>query len=121
LRHALKGHVVVEAFKRGWERLSNRPENLDYRLQPFGEHFSDHHPSDHVSLLRYGHMEPDYAPLGRLWPNREHESNWLKGLICFVGFHRWHTVRVRGSDFDFCLWCPRIRTYVESPQRQNKT
>jgi len=23
LRHALKGHVVVEAFERGWERLSN--------------------------------------------------------------------------------------------------
>ncbi len=23
LRHALKGHVVVEAIERGWERLSN--------------------------------------------------------------------------------------------------
>ncbi|SPE24557.1 hypothetical protein SBA2_20030 [Acidobacteriia bacterium SbA2] len=23
LRHALKGHVVVEAFERGWERFSN--------------------------------------------------------------------------------------------------
>lgn len=55
-------------------------------------------------------MEPDLAPLGKLWPNREHESNWLKGLICAVGFHRWHTLKVGNTTFDFCRWCPEIRS-----------
>jgi len=56
-------------------------------------------------------MDPDLAPLGRLWPHREHESNWLKGLLCAVGFHRWHTLMIGtpASAIDFCRWCPEIR------------
>jgi hypothetical protein len=54
-------------------------------------------------------MEPGLAPLGRLWPNRQHESNWLKSLICALGFHRLHTLKFDGSAFDFCRWCPEIR------------
>jgi len=42
-----------------------------------------------------------------------HESNWLKNLVCAVGFHRWQTLKAgpSGSDFDFCRWCPEIRPY----------
>jgi hypothetical protein len=29
------------------------------------------------------------ASLARLWPNRVHESNWLKTLACWLGLHRW--------------------------------
>ena len=28
--------------------------------------------------------------LRRLWPNRQHESNWLKNLLCRFGMHRWY-------------------------------
>jgi hypothetical protein len=63
-----------------------------------------------------GMMEPDLAPLGRLWPNREHESNWLKSLLCAVGFHRWHTLKVDGLAFDFCRCCPDIRRHALYPK-----
>jgi len=46
-------------------------------------------------------MESDLPPLARLWPNREHESNWLKALICALGFHRWHTLTIRQLGFRF--------------------
>jgi hypothetical protein len=63
-------------------------------------------------------MEPDLRALGRLWPNREHESNWLKGLLCSLGIHRWHTlifeIAAAPSSLDFCRWCPEIRRYRAS-------
>src|SRR5580700_2913599 len=73
--------------------------------------------SDPVTIR---HMEPDLAPLGRLWPNREHESNWLKDLICAAGFHRWHTLRFEGAAFDFCRWCPEIRRPAPHSKGQTK-
>jgi hypothetical protein len=58
-------------------------------------------------------VEPDLTTLGRLWPNREHESNWLKALFCSFGVHRWHTltldISAMPSHFDFCRWCPKIK------------
>lgn len=27
--------------------------------------------------------------LAKLWPNRLHESNWFKNLLCYLGLHRW--------------------------------
>jgi hypothetical protein len=59
-------------------------------------------------------MSPEaLRALGRLWPNREHESNWLKALFCALGFHRWHTLSIEvsttSSQFDFCRWCPEIK------------
>jgi hypothetical protein len=55
----------------------------------------------------------DLAALGRLWPHRQHESNWLKALLCAAGFHRWHTLTLTFSPmalpFDFCRWCSEVR------------
>jgi hypothetical protein len=63
-------------------------------------------------------MTDDLAALGRLWPNREHESNWLKALFCAAGFHRWYTLTLNFSQvaasFDFCRWCPEIRRHRKS-------
>ena len=54
--------------------------------------------------------------LRRLWPNREHESNWLKALLCAMGLHRWHTLTLGNpgeeSRFDFCRYCPEVRRHV---------
>ena len=51
--------------------------------------------------------------LARLWPNREHESNWLKALLCRFGMHRWHTVNLGKEDPQngavFCRWCSEIK------------
>jgi hypothetical protein len=53
------------------------------------------------------------ASLARLWPNRTHEANWMKQLLCSAGLHRWHSVQVpwTGSTLRcrFCRWCPRVR------------
>jgi len=51
------------------------------------------------------------AGLARLWPNREHESNWLKALLCSLGLHRWHKVTQccdGQNEIEFCRWCPKI-------------
>jgi len=34
------------------------------------------------------------ASLARLWPNREHESSWLKNLLCSLGIHRWQELDI---------------------------
>lgn len=51
--------------------------------------------------------------LARLWPNREHESNWLKALCCRLGRHRWHVVTLEVGDLrknvEFCRWCPKMK------------
>ncbi len=51
--------------------------------------------------------------LRRLWPNRQHESNWLKNLLCRLGMHRWHHLDLDRLDSnegaDFCRWCPMIK------------
>jgi hypothetical protein len=72
-------------------------------------------------LLAYRRMDPDLTPLRRLWPNREHESNWLKGLLCAIGFHRWHTLMIGApaSAIDFCRWCPDIRRHPGPQHRRN--
>jgi hypothetical protein len=36
------------------------------------------------------------ASLDRLWPNRVHESNWLKTLACWLGLHRWYEMSLEG-------------------------
>ena len=49
----------------------------------------------------------------RLWPNRVHESNWLKNVVCALGIHRWHRLRIGDapatSSRDFCRWCSKIK------------
>jgi hypothetical protein len=67
-------------------------------------------------------MSPEAAAsLRRLWPNREHESNWLKALLCALGFHRWHTLTIEVSSvsaqFYFCRWCPEVRRHAVFPQQ----
>jgi hypothetical protein len=51
--------------------------------------------------------------LARLWPNRVHESNWVKSLLCRLGFHRWQEMQFGPSvalqKARFCRWCPEIK------------
>jgi hypothetical protein len=54
------------------------------------------------------------ASLARLWPNRTHESNWMKDLLCGLGLHRWHRLDVPGPhsttiQSSFCRWCPKVK------------
>jgi hypothetical protein len=51
----------------------------------------------------------DLRALARLWPNRTHESNWCKAALCALGAHRWYSMKVRGVQFSFCRWCPKIK------------
>jgi hypothetical protein len=47
--------------------------------------------------------------LQRLWPNRTHESNWLKDAICAVGFHRWYPLEIATLKCSFCRWCAKVK------------
>jgi hypothetical protein len=51
--------------------------------------------------------------LEKLWPNRRHESNWLKDVLCAMGFHRWYLIDLStlpsGAKYSFCRWCPKIK------------
>jgi hypothetical protein len=57
--------------------------------------------------------QPDLASLARLWPNRTHESNWLKDAICALGFHRWYLLDGTNSGSivkcSFCRWCTKVK------------
>jgi hypothetical protein len=49
--------------------------------------------------MRVGEAKPEttgipVASLARLWPNRQHESNWLKNLLYCLGMHRWHELDI---------------------------
>jgi hypothetical protein len=61
----------------------------------------------------------DWNALRRLWPNRNHESNWIKDFICRLGFHRWHPVEVPSPGHVisclYCRWCPEIKVCQISP------
>ena len=50
--------------------------------------------------------------LARLWPNRQHESNAVTGLLCRVGIHHWRrldtSLLAPGRDVRFCFWCSKI-------------
>jgi hypothetical protein len=57
-----------------------------------------------------------FAPeaLAKLWPNRVHESNWVKNVACHFGFDRWQEMKFEDSQSSqlvrFCRWCARIKT-----------
>ena len=55
------------------------------------------------------------ASLAKLWPNRLHESNFLKNLFCRVGLHRWARLDLQelaaGKDVRFCRWCSDVELY----------
>jgi len=59
--------------------------------------------------------------LARLWPNRVHESNWLKSLACRMGFHRWHEMKfegfAEGKAVRFCRWCAKVKTQRDAKVR----
>jgi len=50
--------------------------------------------------------------LSRLWPNRLHESNFLKNIFCSLGMHRWARLDLGGLHVDknvrFCRWCSNV-------------
>jgi hypothetical protein len=52
--------------------------------------------------------------LARLWPNRVHESNWIKSLACHFGLHRWQEMKFEDSQsaqlVRFCRWCTKVKT-----------
>ena len=51
--------------------------------------------------------------LKRLWPNREHESNWFMQLFCRLGFHYWSELNLATvmpkREVRFCFWCPALK------------
>lgn len=55
--------------------------------------------------------------LARLWPNRVHESNWLKSLTCWLGLHRWHEMRLEEllptTTVRFCRWCSKVECVAD--------
>ena len=50
--------------------------------------------------------------LAQLWPNREHESSAVSGLLCRVGIHFWRQLDLRelapGREIRYCFWCSDI-------------
>ena len=56
---------------------------------------------------------PLIASLARLWPNREHESSAIAGLLCRAGIHYWRCLDTSqlapGRDVRFCFWCSKIK------------
>jgi hypothetical protein len=67
----------------------------------------------------------DWNALRRLWPNRTHESNWIKDVICRLGLHRWYPVEVPGPDCVisclYCRWCPEIKVRQISPANRTES
>ena len=59
--------------------------------------------------------------LRKLWPNRTHESNWLKDVACRFGFHRWYPMTLNDSvsglqiTCTFCRFCTEVT--VDDVQR----
>ena len=51
--------------------------------------------------------------LAKRWPNREHESNAVKGLCCRCGLHRWRQLNleelVADKEVHYCFWCSKVR------------
>ena len=49
----------------------------------------------------------------KLWPNREHESSAVAGLLCRVGLHRWRRLDLArlmpGKDIAHCFWCSKVK------------
>jgi hypothetical protein len=50
--------------------------------------------------------------LSRLWPNRLHESNFLKNIFCSFGMHRWASLDLGRARIEknvrFCRWCLNV-------------
>jgi len=56
---------------------------------------------------------PSADSLAKLSPHREHESNWLKSLLCSIGLHRWYRVELDSCvplELSLCRWCPKVKT-----------
>ena len=55
--------------------------------------------------------------LARLWPNRVHESNWVKSLACSLGLHRWYEMRLEGfmsaSTARYCRWSSKVECVAD--------
>ena len=51
--------------------------------------------------------------LAKLWPHRQHESNYFKSLFCYLGMHRWTRLELgslasEAKSVQFCRWCPKV-------------
>jgi hypothetical protein len=73
-------------------------------------------PRTQANDCRVEHDEESAFPpqlLARLWPNRVHESNWLKSLACSLGLHRWYDVKFEDAKSTrrarFCRWCSELK------------
>ncbi len=52
--------------------------------------------------------------LARIWPHRLHESNWLKNVFCYFGWHSWRQLYLDGllparREVRFCFWCDKVK------------
>jgi len=49
----------------------------------------------------------------KLWPNRQHESNGVFGLLCRMGLHRWRRLDLSklmpDKEIDHCFWCSKVK------------
>ena len=49
----------------------------------------------------------------KLWPNREHESSAVWGLLCRVGLHRWRRLDLAalmpGRAVAHCFPCSKVK------------
>lgn len=61
--------------------------------------------------------------LRRLWPHREHESNWFRAAICRLGFHRWYRLEVPVPkailSCSFCLSCSEVKVHGSRPDQRS--
>ena len=67
-----------------------------------------------TSPIRPQPLDPEAErQIARLWPNRQHESNWLKNFLCRLGLHRWSQLGrasvLPGREVKFCRWCTRVK------------
>jgi hypothetical protein len=51
--------------------------------------------------------------LAKLSPHRQHESSWLKNLLCSLGLHRWYQLDLGSAapegGVKLCRWCPKVK------------
>jgi hypothetical protein len=51
--------------------------------------------------------------LMKLWPHRTHESNWLRAVICRLGWHAWYPMTLNDSVSGLRVVCTFCRRCTE--------
>ena len=63
--------------------------------------------------MRTGSDQELATAVAKLWPHREHESNAIKNVFCYLDLHRWRQLDLRelvpDKEVRFCFWCSKVR------------